>query len=184
MHNIRMQTNHTDQRILTATTMNKYSKLNLFGTQGRLGRLIYFLFSFIIPTSIFWIIASIAGQLYQRGIISSQIAYGLILLAFITALAFLIMLTIQRSHDLNKSGWLSVLLLLFPPLISVFWLMPGSKGFNNYREPPQSLPPLAKLISFLLFLGLLIPMIYLLNKFSIIEWLQQLIHQGLAMLPL
>lgn len=164
--------------------MDRYSKLNLFGTEGRLGRFVYFLFSFIIPTSFFWIIAALAGQLFEKGVISQQLAYGILVLALIIALVMLVRLTIQRSHDLNKSGWLSLLVILFPPLIAIFWLLPGSKGVNNYNAPAEPLPLSGKLIAVLLFLGLLLPMLYLANKFAVMAWIQQLISQGLSLLPL
>ena len=157
--------------------VNKYSRLSLFGTKGRLGRLVYFLFSFIIPVSIFWAISALSGQLNRQGLISKEIAYGLIVFAILAAIFMLIRLTIQRSHDINKSGWLSLLLLLFPPLIAIFWLLPGTKGSNNYHEPSLPLSWLSKLFSLLLFLGLLLPILYLGKEYNLFsqfgKWLQQ-----------
>lgn len=146
----------------------KYSRLNLFGTKGRLGRIVYFLFSFIIPISIFWVISAITGQLNKQGIISKEVAYGLLFFALLAAIYMLLRLTIQRSHDLNRSGWLSMILVLFPPLIAIFWLVPGTKGVNNYYEPPQPMKGLLKWLSPLLFLGLLLPTIYLLREYNVI----------------
>lgn len=47
--------------------------------------------------------------------------------------------TIQRAHDLNTSGWLS-LILLIPLAGFVFFIVPGSRGENRYgpRPPPSS----------------------------------------------
>lgn len=155
----------------------KYSKLNLFGVKGRLGRAVYFLFSFIIPISLFWLISAFAGQLNKQGIIQTEITYGLILFAILIAIYTLLRLTIQRSHDLNRSGWLSMLLLLFPPLITIFWLLPGTKGNNNYSEPAQPMHGLLKWLSPFLFLGLLLPTIYLLKEHIPIDHLLQLLKQ-------
>jgi len=49
------------------------------------------------------------------------------------------LLTIQRAHDFNQTGWLSVLLLV--PLVPlIFWFIPGSKEENQYgkRPPPNT----------------------------------------------
>lgn len=155
----------------------KYSRLNLYGTKGRLGRIVYFLFSFIIPISIFWVISAVTGQLRQQGVISKEMAYGLLIFALLAAIYMLIILTIQRSHDLNRSGWLSMILVLFPPLIAIFWLAPGTKGVNNYHEPSQPMKGLLKWLSPLLFLGLLLPTIYLLREYNVTENLIQSLKQ-------
>ena len=155
----------------------KYSRLNLFGTKGRLGRIVYFLFSFIIPISIFWMISAVAGQLSKQRMISNEMVYGLLIFALVAAVYMLIRLTIQRSHDLNRSGWLSMILVLFPPLIAIFWLVPGTKGVNNYHEPSQPMKGLLKWVSPLLFLGLLLPTIYLLREYNVIENLIQSLKQ-------
>ncbi len=156
--------------------VKRYSRLSLFGTKGRLGRIVYFLFSFIIPVSIFWVISAITGQLNRQALISKEIAYGLILFAALAAIFMLLRLTIQRSHDLNRSGWLSILLLLFPPLIAIFWLSPGTKGTNLYDDPSQPLSLPLKLLTAILFIGLLLPLVYLAKEYSLIEnlrlWLQ------------
>jgi len=45
------------------------------------------------------------------------------------------LLTIQRCHDFNVTGWLS-LILLIPLVPLIFWFIPGSKGKNDYGPPP------------------------------------------------
>jgi hypothetical protein len=49
------------------------------------------------------------------------------------------MLTIQRSHDFNMSGWFSLLALV--PLVNlIFWFIPGTDGPNRFgaKTPPNS----------------------------------------------
>jgi type IV pilus assembly protein PilA len=49
------------------------------------------------------------------------------------------MLTIQRCHDFDMSGWLSLLVLV--PLVNLmFWFIPGTDGPNRYGlpTPPNS----------------------------------------------
>jgi hypothetical protein len=57
--------------------------------------------------------------------------YGLILLIHG-------LLSIQRAHDFNASGWLAVI--AFVPLLNLlFWFIPGSHGANRFgpRPPPN-----------------------------------------------
>ena len=69
-----------------------------------------------------------------------------------------VMLTIQRCHDFDVSGWLS-LLLIVPIAPLLFWIIPGSKGANRFGAPT---PPnstgvviLALLLPVLFFGGIL-----------------------------
>ena len=48
------------------------------------------------------------------------------------------MLTIQRSHDFNTTGWLAILGL--GPLVNlIFWIIPGTDGPNRFggKTPPN-----------------------------------------------
>ena len=59
--------------------------------------------------------------------------------AYIAMIVISIMLTIQRSHDFNMSGWFSLLALV--PLVNmIFWFIPGSDGPNRFgaKTPPNS----------------------------------------------
>ena len=46
-----------------------------------------------------------------------------------------ILLTIQRCHDFNVTGWLS-LILLIPLLPLIFWFIPGTEGSNRFGPQP------------------------------------------------
>jgi uncharacterized protein DUF805 len=46
-----------------------------------------------------------------------------------------VLLTIQRCHDFNTSGWLA-LLLIVPLAPLLFLLIPGTQGANRYGAPP------------------------------------------------
>jgi hypothetical protein len=47
-----------------------------------------------------------------------------------------IMLTIQRCHDFNTSGWLSVLALI-PFVGLIFYFIPGTDGPNRWGNPTK-----------------------------------------------
>jgi hypothetical protein len=58
---------------------------------------------------------------------------------YIALMVVTIFLTIQRCHDFNTTGWLSLLILV--PLVSlIFYFIPGTKGSNQYglQPPPNS----------------------------------------------
>lgn len=84
------------------------------------------------------LVGIIGGAL--AGVLSavSQSTTAFIILIGVTYVAIFvvqILLTIQRCHDFDSSGWLSVL--FFVPLVSlIFWFIPGTKGENQYGHPP------------------------------------------------
>ena len=114
----------------------RYSNLNLFTADGRISRMTYFIFSLLMPILVFWILAATAGLLGKLGPFGETLGYALLLLAIIAAVIALLVITIQRSHDFNTSGWLALLVLILPPMVILFWLMPGTNGINSYGEQP------------------------------------------------
>jgi len=63
----------------------------------------------------------------------------LAIIGYIGLLVLMFMLTIQRAHDFNTSGWLS-LLVLVPLANFIFWFIPGTDGDNRFgaQTPPNS----------------------------------------------
>jgi type IV pilus assembly protein PilA len=91
--------------------------------------------------------------------IVGQQAAGLVSLAgYVVVFIVLVMMTIQRSHDFNTSGWLS-LLMFVPPVNLIFWFIPGSPGENRFgkRPPPNSVGVvvLACIMPFVFVVGIL-----------------------------
>ena len=115
-----------------------YSKPKIFGVSGRLGRVRYlaysftFLFAWVTLMGILMAIAIPAFANGPGGEVPMMILMGIYYLGIFI---YSFMVTIQRCHDFNTSGWLS--LILFIPLASlIFWFIPGTKGENNYGNPP------------------------------------------------
>ncbi|PID46935.1 MAG: hypothetical protein CSB47_01465 [Proteobacteria bacterium] len=124
----------------TTTPTKHYSEVNIFSTDGRIGRLEYFFYSTVIPILAFWIIVALAGIASHFGELGGAIAHVLLAAGFCVAIIIYIQLTIQRCHDFNASGWITLLLLL--PLASVlFWIIPGNATTNRFGDPtpPPSL---------------------------------------------
>jgi hypothetical protein len=77
---------------------------------------------------------------------------SLLALVALTIIGF--MLTIQRCHDFNATGWLS-LLVLVPLANLIFWFIPGTDGPNRFGAPT---PPNSVLV---LIGAWLIPVVFI-----------------------
>ncbi len=108
---------------------DEYSKVEIFSVSGRIGRVRYIGYS-IGLSFLIGILGAILGAV--------TMGIGLIL-AYVALFVVTIMLTIQRCHDFNTTGWLSILSLI--PLVNlIFWFIPGTDGPNDYgnKTSPNS----------------------------------------------
>jgi len=106
-------------------------KINIFTSKGRLGRVRYFYYSML--TSIVGFVAVMLGVLLLN---FSPVVGGIaIAVAYIAMIVWSFFLIIQRCHDLNKSGWWS-LLLFIPFAVFYFFFAPGTKGANQFGAEP------------------------------------------------
>ncbi|SPL72483.1 DUF805 domain-containing protein [Acinetobacter stercoris] len=129
--------------------MNQISQNNYkpLSPNGRFGRLSYLAWNCLIGLSIsivFYLISFIIPipllSIGENGISAA----GLIILViiYLITIYFSIIFLIRRIHDLNKSGWLSLLILV--PLVNIIFALyalfaPGTPGTNNYGAPRQTL---------------------------------------------
>ncbi|NVJ66772.1 MAG: DUF805 domain-containing protein [Gammaproteobacteria bacterium] len=120
--------------------------VKLFNAKGRMGRVRYVAYTVGLTLLIymaFLLVALVAGASVGaagggEGLTSVLGGAGIILFAafYIFILAITIWATIQRCHDFNVSGWLT-LLLIIPFAVFVFWFVPGTKGENKYGLKPE-----------------------------------------------
>jgi type IV pilus assembly protein PilA len=102
---------------------------------GRIGRVRYIAYS--IALSVLVLIGT--GILAVAvAVVDETAAIGVLLIGYLATYAIQFLPGIQRSHDINVSGWLSLITLVpFGPL--VFWFVPGTRGENNYGlQPPPN----------------------------------------------
>lgn len=128
------------ERASDETYMPKFFALN--GRIGRVRYLGYSVASSFLMLPIFAVLLSVMGvfSFASRG--PEAIGAGLILgILAMCALAFAvgIILARRRLHDLGKTGWLSLLMLV--PFVGFFfylWLIfgPGDPHANEYGPPP------------------------------------------------
>ena len=134
----------------------EYGEIHVLGPDGRLGRVRYIGYSAglsILIGAVGFGLAAVTAVAGQAGV---GIALGVLTYVAIIVMRFL--LTIQRAHDFNTSGWLSVLWLV--PLVTlIFWFIPGTRGENQYglQPPPNTagVIVLACIFPFIFVVGIL-----------------------------
>ncbi len=114
----------------------RYSVVDIFSTEGRIGRESYFVYSIILPFSLLLVLASIAGFISKLGSGATLVAYGLLAISLVAVLLLVVRLTIQRCHDFNANSEFA-LLAMIPFANIIFALIPGDNGLNSYGEAPQ-----------------------------------------------
>ena len=115
-------------------------KQKLFSSKGRINRLNYLLYNIALQ-----IVASIAQFIFITALAfiaedSAIIGVILFILTSVLVIAYFYSgtcLTIKRWHDLNKSGWYSLLCLLIIPAIYIIFAK-GTDGPNQYGLKPVS----------------------------------------------
>jgi uncharacterized membrane protein YhaH (DUF805 family)/Tfp pilus assembly major pilin PilA len=115
--------------------VEEYGEIKIFSASGRIGRVRYIGYTMGL-TILIGILVSIAAGLV--GAVSPDGAFAVLAAGYLAIIVVQILLTIQRSHDMNTTGWLSVLWLV--PLVNLlFWFVPGTVGENNYgKQPPPN----------------------------------------------
>jgi uncharacterized membrane protein YhaH (DUF805 family) len=105
-----------------------------FSAKGRVGRLRYLARTFV---GYLLLLAGVFGLSVVAGLTGAGAAVGGVIgfLAVIPYFLFLILLTIQRSHDMGWTGWTAIL--AFIPLVGLVWIFnPGTRGGNRFGAPP------------------------------------------------
>src|SRR6185503_5937219 len=115
-----------------ADSDEEYGELKVFSAQGRIGRVRYIGYTFGY-TFLIALVIGVVGALL--GGVSTGFAFVVGAAGYIAIVVMQILLTIQRSHDMNVTGWLC-LISLIPLAALVFWFVPGTRGENNYGKPP------------------------------------------------
>jgi len=143
----------------------RYSVVDIFSTDGRIGRQAYFVYSIILPFALLLVLGSIAGLISKLGSAASALSYALLAVSVIAVLLMVVRLTIQRCHDFNANGWVSVFAMI-PFANIIFSLIPGNNGLNSFGESPEP-PSLAIKIATRFIAGIFIAIV----AYSILHFL-------------
>lgn len=156
---------------------NDYINLSMFSPKGRLGRIRYLAYSFVLGllslVAIFLIglvsagVGILTGASGLDGFAVGIVGTLLMIPVYVALLVCMVFLGIKRLHDIDWSGWL--LLLQLVPIANIviallLMFMPGTKGPNQHgaQTPPNNtgliiaavLPPI---LGILALVGIAIP---------------------------
>jgi uncharacterized membrane protein YhaH (DUF805 family) len=116
-----------------------FGEVKFFSPSSRINRLRYWAHSMLFTFGML-ILLAVFGLIAAK--VSATLGAVLFVVAYIVMIAFSFILAIQRLHDLNKTGWLSLLMLI--PIANLYVLVlviffKGTEGRNNYglQTPPN-----------------------------------------------
>jgi len=125
----------------------EYQEIRMWSASGRIGRLRYLAYA----TGASLLIGVVAGLL--GGILGQSVGMLVTALLYVAVIVFSVLVGIQRSHDMDWSGWTVLLMLI--PFVGLIWIFKsGSEGTNSYGAPP---PPNSLGVK---ILGLLLPVLF------------------------
>lgn len=123
------QNPYVTPRAAVADAPEQYQRVRIFSISGRIGRARYILYTMGLPMLIMFAVGLLSAVVGEAGKV-------LIIVAWVAVIAVSIMLTIQRSHDFNMTGWFALLGLV--PLVNLaFWFIPGTDGPNRFGAKTQ-----------------------------------------------
>lgn len=115
--------------------VEEYGEVRLFGVSGRIGRVRYIAYSIVVSLLVLLGTAVVAGVV---ALVDTDAAIVVGVIGYLAVFVVGFLPAIQRSHDMNVTGWLS-LIQLIPFGVLVFWFAPGTRGENNYgKQPPPN----------------------------------------------
>jgi uncharacterized membrane protein YhaH (DUF805 family) len=141
-------------RAQVADADSEFGEIKIFSARGRIGRVRYIAYTFGLT-----ILLGILLGFISKGI---ELLTGLTLRGPLVAagyaaiLGVVILVTIQRAHDFNTTGWISLLSII--PLVNlIFWFVPGTDGENKYgkQTPPNGIG--------VIVLALIVPLIFVIG---------------------
>jgi uncharacterized membrane protein YhaH (DUF805 family) len=137
----------------------EYGEIKVFSASGRLGRVRYIGYSVGLPMLIGLlavILSAAIGAFAREAAAWSIIVGSIIVVGYCAIFVVLVLLTIQRAHDFNTTGWLAFLIIV--PLANlIFWFIPGTDGENQFgkKTPPNGIG--------VILLACIIPLIFVIG---------------------
>jgi len=102
------------------------------------------------------LVAMLGGALL--GFIAGPLGMLFMAICYIAMIVAIVMITVQRCHDFNVTGWLA-LILLVPLAPIVFWFIPGTRDSNDYGPPPPPNSTAVKVLFWLMIIFLVLGLV-------------------------
>ncbi len=129
-------------------TETEFESIQVFSLTQRLGRVRFLVYSFISQLVLLILFSVIAAGVFsfiefgKEDVSTLNMIIGVIVYLLYIIISILISLFLgrRRLHDLDNTGWLSLLLLV--PLVNLVMFIyllffPGTKGSNQYGNKPE-----------------------------------------------
>jgi uncharacterized membrane protein YhaH (DUF805 family) len=115
----------------------EHQDVNVWSASGRIGRARYIAWTTLSTMAVYLVLGIVTAVIAGAG--GFALIPFLALIAGIAFFVFQIMLTIQRCHDFDITGWLT-LIIIIPLVVFVFWAVPGTDGANRWgpKTKPNS----------------------------------------------
>lgn len=138
------------------SNQQQFYEPKIFALNGRIGRIQYIVYNFVTGIVLTFLAAIVfgLGVLISGGeppVFATILAFGI----YASIIAYTFILARRRLNDLNRTGWLSLLIII--PVVNLLfvlylWFARGNEGENAYGLPSKkSLGALSLLV--VLFLG-------------------------------
>lgn len=133
---------------------SEHGEIRIFSTKGRIGRIRYIGYSIgltLVFTALMGAVSAVAGMAA-----GPAVAAPVLFIGYAAMFVVMVMLTIQRAHDFNTTGWIALLAVV--PLVNlIFWFIPGTEGENRFgrQTPPNSIVAI--------LLALILPLVFVLG---------------------
>ncbi len=113
----------------------EYQSVRIFGAAGRIGRVRYIAYTVGLPLLIVGL-AALVGAALDR-VLGVGVTVPLVIGGYAAVILVYVLLSIQRCHDFDVSGWLSIVFILVPLAVLLLWIIPGTKAPNRYGPPTE-----------------------------------------------
>ena len=123
--------------------IEEFAETRIITAEGRLGRVRYIAYglgSFLVAGILQWGVVLVLVFAATPSGNLDRIAEMTGVVIGIGYLVLYVLWTIRRLHDFNVNGWFTFIFIL-PVINLVLWLIPGTRGENNYGplQPPNTL---------------------------------------------
>lgn len=128
--------------------------VRVFSVSGRIGRVRYI--GYTIGLTLLVGALLMAFALFAAVVMRVEAMALVSILGWISIIGLQLMLTIQRCHDFDASGWAAVFVVI-PLAALVYWFIPGTDGPNRFGPPT---PPNTKGA---VALALVVPLVFVIG---------------------
>jgi len=124
-------------------TTDDFQEVRMWSASGRIGRLRYLAYTFGASLLI-GIVAALT-----TAVLGPTVGSMITLVAYVALLVFCVLVMIQRSHDMDWSGWMVLLSII--PFVGLIWIFKsGTKGENRFGAPPPPNTTGVKILAFIM----------------------------------